>query len=984
MKKYMNWLNIAGAMLAVLSSCLKEEEINQKYRPVGSEIIFGAETGYQNGDGTRTIFSGDQDNVQGYANPFERIDWLSGDDMTIFYQPDDQSTGNDSGKYAVTGVENSTTEIDDADVEFSSGTKLTWQDIDDYHVFYAMYPANSAHNSISDPNLVKGTIPVSQTVTYNTSKAKHLPDMDYGYMVAYKKINKGETTSRVLLPFTPAVTVFEFNLKMVSGVSAKLVSVQLVSEAGNAGSDLTGEFNFEIQGGTDAKGQDWWNRSLTGTKPTTLTSGTAGRTITVSFQDAGGNAQMPVISSSQAVDFTFFTLPIEQKGLSIILELTADNGATTFKKKLALKDNASTFHTFAACKKYVITNTNVPDEDWQYHLDPIEDIIKYGHAAFTEGYTVHSYRTKGSTTEPVSWAIQYSADGTTWSNNPPAGSNATVTTGANPTAGYSAGHNISTTTRTDQTGHTQILRSNTITSSATAPYDLSMHTVQGGDRTGPVTANSYIIKAPGYYMFPLVYGNSIDATKNSSINANVVNGGNRESYAPTQASNSINYLTPFLNVNDQGIRYPNILKDLNIEGTAIDAVIVWQDVPSGLEIIQESSLEIIDAPTNAGVKNCKYIKFQVEQSRITQGNILIALRDASDQIVWSWHIWVTDENMALIPLKNSANDWTNVMPVDVGWCDIDVTDVTKFADRDFYVRVYQTGEGTKETTFHVIQFGESTSVSARGGSSTYYQWGRKDPFLPSDGNRTSASNKNYTSSYGITTSNTSVPVSKIVASPSLSANRGISHPYVAYYFLSNDYDGGGNPYYYRDKYSLLDWFDGSHGYDHYNLWDTNCQDFYYDAASSYPSVRTTAIKSIYDPCPPQFRVPTLSEIDNISLSSAFYQSSTSHWDVYCNGVDSSNGVFVIPWQCYRQASGQNTLGASIAEGGLDDLGVCFYMSSTPFTGDRTANIGGERVTNIPGFGALLLMTNFYGSNFIQVPIETYPNCGMYPVRPVAE
>jgi len=210
----------------------------------------------------------------------------------------------------------------------------------------------------------------------------------------------------------------------------------------------------------------------------------------------------------------------------------------------------------------------------------------------------------------------------------------------------------------------------------------------------------------------------------------------------------------------------------------------------------------------------------------------------------------------------------------------------------------------------------------------------------------------------------------------------ISHPYVAYYCLADDYPE--TTYYRYNEYSLLDWFDGSHGYDHFNLWDTNCQDFYYDAASSYPSVRTSAVKSIYDPCPPQFRVPTLSEIDNISTDSAQYQSSTSHWDVYCNGDDTSNGVFVIPWQCYRQASGINANGDAIAEGGFDDLGVCFYMSSTPYSSERTAYIGGERITNIPGFGSLLMMTNFYGSNYIQVPIETYPNCGMFPVRPVAE
>ena len=986
-----------GATMLLFVSCQREEEVNEQYRPAGTEIVFGAETGYSNGLGeTRTMYSGALTTT---TPKYERIDWLNGDDMTIEYV---RGSVSENGVYAVGTDITANAELSTAAVTHTSGTKLTWATGTGDHYFYASYP--SGHIS---SQTVSGTIPAAQGLTYNATQGKYLPsDMSIAYMAGYKKVSSSSTENRVTIPFNPAMTAFEFILKMAAGESA--VTVTKFEMTSTTDKPLTGAFSFQVTGGTDEKGSDWWNKTV-GTGGTTLTG--TGNHIEVTFPTGA------TMSSTKALDFTFFALPVALSNITVTLTLSTDGGATTFTKSLPLKDDATTFHTFAACHKHIITNSDVPGDDWQYFLDPIEDIIKYGHTAFSEGFTVHSYRTKGSTTEPVSWAIQYSADGTTWSDNPPAGSNATVTTGASPTAGYSAGHNNTTTTTIDQTGHTDILRSNTITSSATAPYDLSMHTVQGGDRTGPVTANSYVIKAPGYYMFPLVYGNSIDATKSSSIDANALNGGNKQSYAPTKAANSKTYLTPFLNVNDQGIRYPNVLRDLGIEGTSVDAVIVWQDVPSGFEIVEESSLEIIDAPSNAGVKNCKYIKFKVEQARITQGNILIALRDASDQIVWSWHIWVTDENMALIPLKNRANDWTSVMPVDVGWCDIDVTRVTKYADRDFYVRVYQTGEGTKETTFHVIQYGESTSVAARGGSSTYYQWGRKDPFLPSDGNRTSISNKNYVSNnYTITKSNIAIPTSRASQTGALSAKRAISNPHTLYYytsyrtFLSNylyyDYNGqehhftGYVPNY--DKYSPLDWFDGAcGGYYHENLWDTACNGIWYDEnrygiSTAYPSTRATAKKSIYDPCPPGFRVPTASEFDILytsnqnsnygSPSSAHYVSATQHFEMYCNGINNSNGVIVIPWQSYRQGSGQDAYGQALESGGLSGLGVFHYMTSTPCSTTPNDPALSAQYPDQIGFADAWFGIDYPsdGNTLILLPLQTYPSCGAYPVRPVAE
>ena len=98
-----------------------------------------------------------------------------------------------------------------------------------------------------------------------------------------------------------------------------------------------------------------------------------------------------------------------------------------------------------------------------------------------------------------------------------------------------------------------------------APYDLSMHTIYGEERAaGSVTANSYVTNAPGWYAFPLVYGNAIDWNKNSST------GVNTSAYAPSGSGTY--FLSPFQS-SEGSITSPYI-------SGAISAYPYWEDVPS--------------------------------------------------------------------------------------------------------------------------------------------------------------------------------------------------------------------------------------------------------------------------------------------------------------------------------------------------------------------------------------------------------------------
>lgn len=59
---------------------------------------------------------------------------------------------------------------------------------------------------------------------------------------------------------------------------------------------------------------------------------------------------------------------------------------------------------------------------------------------------------------------------------------------------------------TDNSPHTTALQSAIEKGTETAPYNLANQT---GSSTVQNTANCYVVSAPGYYCFPLVYGNAI-------------------------------------------------------------------------------------------------------------------------------------------------------------------------------------------------------------------------------------------------------------------------------------------------------------------------------------------------------------------------------------------------------------------------------------------------------------------------------------------
>ena len=124
-----------------------------------------------------------------------------------------------------------------------------------------------------------------------------------------------------------------------------------------------------------------------------------------------------------------------------------------------------------------------------------------------------------------------------------------------------------------------------------------------------------------------------------------------------------------------------------LHGSRVDWL--WASKENGETDFNISELiDTLTLPKNISATD-KYIKFRVGTSfgRYTKGNVILALRDASGEIVWTWHIWITDEPQ----------------------------EVAGFLDRNIGALSAEPGP-TLTDNFGFV-----------------YQWGRKDPFFGGDG-----------------------------------------------------------------------------------------------------------------------------------------------------------------------------------------------------------------------------------------------------------
>lgn len=288
------------------------------------------------------------------------------------------------------------------------------------------------------------------------------------------------------------------------------------------------------------------------------------------------------------------------------------------------------------------------------------------------------------------------------------------------------------------------------------------------------TANCYMVHKNGYYKF------------NASVRGNGVYklfplGGDRDAYLWSSHINPVN-ITP----------------------ARVD-VLWWQgDFSSSLAgNITDPQRYMCINMLNGGIPDSDgYVSFAVDD--FYKGNTILAAYDASDNILWTWHIWLTDK------------------PEDIATGNYSLMD--RFLGATFAPTITST-----------LSFDDANQRLATYGF--YYQWGRKDPIpgpvSPNAGSPSSASSSRWWLKNG----GSWTQHDDITVSDSAAISYVVAHP-VAFY---TSIDEAGN--------NQSGWFPAAFAdaYTNVCMWGYAVEDWNIKGQ--------TFTKTMHDPCPPGYRTP---------------------------------------------------------------------------------------------------------------------------------
>ena len=573
----------------------------------------------------------------------------------------------------------------------------------------------------------------------------------------------------------------------------------------------------------------------------------------------------------------------------------------------------------------------ITDGTFTYHLEGLEDITVECTGGGPElSHSFVSYRADSEHKMPLPFVLEYSSnpsDATSWTttapdwltmdpNNDYTGS----TRGKRLMVNISAQENLAV----DQ--HALDLRNPALHApkgTSDAPFDLSTIHVATGQTVARSTANCYVVQAPGYYSFPLVYGNTLrngayNQKANCTIASTTTSGevwrysdyrtyppladGEEstaiEKYWAEHASEHphsyyfIGYFRDHLdkpivlgkpgeinnvpNSTDYGL-YQHFIAS-RFSGKALTAKIVWTDAP-----------DLVTDVAITGTGTGAYMTFRVPQETICQGNALLAVL-VDGVIAWSWHIWVTDYD--LTDVETGSNNY-KFAPVNIGWCD--PKDLQLYPERKIYVRARQTIEdGNASTSDPVLitsKAGRSISAGAHG---LYYQWGRKDPLqggyiqttVTEDGTTKLPVEKKfyYHADYAAGT--------KYSVGDWVSLGTAIQHPYLRYLYSGDDPHGGN-----WTRWWII------------NLWNSRIN----GCGPGFSDVKVE--KTMYDPSPVGYTVPPRGAYSGFNDSTLLPGTAPDGTP----GRYYDEGVFV-PEAGYRGGSGISFDYANIWSANMEDLG----------------------------------------------------------------
>ena len=276
-------------------------------------------------------------------------------------------------------------------------------------------------------------------------------------------------------------------------------------------------------------------------------------------------------------------------------------------------------------------------------------------------------------------------------------------------------------------------------------FDLSTVNVATGATVAKTTANSYVVDAPGTYKFPIVYGNGLkDGAPNEPAWHATDNGAYRTADWTTGTCNDVEepytskrgMLNYFKDHRDNDITSPYILKHFeNLGYTQVELTpeIMWMDALSNNGSGPKNGRLLVQDVRIEGSGENAYIVFDVPAESIQQGNVEIALKatytvtsgettETFTDVVWNWHIWVTDHEMKAV----DGPDGVKFAPTNIGWRD--TRETARYDERVWYVRVKQTEVGGAVSDALKVTSRAGDIIIESGGRSLRYIFGKKDPF----------------------------------------------------------------------------------------------------------------------------------------------------------------------------------------------------------------------------------------------------------------
>ena len=494
------------------------------------------------------------------------------------------------------------------------------------------------------------------------------------------------------------------------------------------------------------------------------------------------------------------------------------------------------------------------NSSWGYQFTLTDNSKTFGYQGNALGsaqFQVKSYRQApdGFTQQPVPWKISkyeewdYTLNGGTggWvdrGTTKPDWLGDLTDQGTGSTAAEVGNTAVKPATVVDKlAAYNQVLKDATPKGTAANPYNLANPGGDGAKSHIEETANCYLISASGYYCIPLVYGNAIKGgTTNSHAYQTSVSGTHVLQHFKDHAGVDIN--SPYINIQ-------------NASNPATKASIVWTD-QSG--IIEASSLGIEGSGTNA------FVHFRVPQDKIKNGNAVIAVKNASGTVMWSWHLWfIHDDALNTVTCTNFQNHEYKFTQETLGWKYTVLNGSSYSAPRKARVKVEQTvaNGGVKQFAYITIT---QNPGNVRQGYNTLYQFGRKDAFPGTDTTPDGSFNKN--------------------GGNYMSIQNGIQHPETFYTWGDSWYNG----------------------YNQYNLWSMN------NTTGGFND--NAVVKTIYDPCPAGFHMPASNAFtgftttgQNTSTQSELNVSGA--WDYgwnFNNKITSPDATVYFPASGYRYGS----------------------------------------------------------------------------------